>query len=755
MPRTIQTLTEGWGFALGTEKPRAFAPVRIPHDWVVGRAASPEADPGQGYIDRGGVGWYRTLVTLPNTPGARHFLDFDGVMENSAVWVNGREVGGHGYGYSCFRLEVTAAARPGENEVLVRADCTAEPADRWYSGAGLYRPVRWLTTGPAYLDEREVVVRAAFEDDDARVTLEPGFAGPVEAVLRVPDGAPVARASGTGALTLRVPAALRWSAETPALYALTLRLPDGSDEVTLRIGLREARFTPDGLYVNGARTVLKGVCLHQDMGCRGLAADPARWRQRLLTLKEMGCNAIRAAHHMHSAAFMDLCDELGFYVYEEAFDKWHSGAYHRYFADWRADLDAMLKRDRNRPSVLLWGVGNEVESQGQPSMLQTLAQLTDYVRAADPTRPVTYAMNPHFKRPADIDPSQVKDIQALVDEVDELEIDDLDEKLARMALILRHVDVIACNYQEQWYPRIHALAPEKPVLGTEVYQYFMGDPGHYQNYTEAVPSLVPLTTPYVVGGMIWAGYDYLGESMGWPSRGWTGALIRANGDRRASYYLHQSYWTSRPMVYLAVLDYSLGDELAKEHWDFPPYEAHWDFPAIHKQPVPFLIATNCERVLVYAGGREFAPPLPSASPNRLITGYLPYVPGTVEVRGYNGDREVCRYALRTPGPAVALAFDPAERPTGGDELLLTVRATDAAGTPTRREDRAVTFRVEGPAELLGTENGNLMAPVPADPRTLSLWRGQASVALRLTGEPGPVRVRATADGLAQGELTIA
>ena len=415
MLRNVVLLEQGWSFSLGTrECPGHFAPVRLPHDWAAGLRACEDAPASQGYFDRRGVGWYRLRFTPPTGgEGARHYLDFDGVMENSTVWLNGHELGGHGYGYAPFRLEATPHVRPGENEVLVRADCTAEPADRWYSGAGLYRPVRWMVLPQEHLDERSVILRTRFDGDRVTLTIATGTERPAEAVLCQWDGLPVARAVGASEVRISLDHPRRWCAASPYRYRLALRLLASGevlDEITMPVGFREVSFKPGkGLYVNGERTVLRGVCLHQDMGPAGIAATPEMWRARLLNFREMGANCVRAAHHMHSAAFMDLCDELGFYVYEECFDKWHSGAYRRYFdANWQADVNAMLLRDRNRPCVLIWGVGNEVENQAQAGMIETLKRLTEHVRAIDPTRPVSYAMNPHFKRGSNVDLAAVK-----------------------------------------------------------------------------------------------------------------------------------------------------------------------------------------------------------------------------------------------------------------------------------------------------------------------------------------------------------
>ena len=339
-----------------------------------------------------------------------------------------------------------------------------------------------------------------------------------------------------------------------------------------------------------------------------------------------------------------------------------------------------------------------------------------------------------------------------MDEAVEHEIDDLNEKLDCIDRIAEHVDIISCNYQEQWYARIHERQPNKLILGTEIYQYFMGEETHLQNYAQKMPALVAKSAEYIIGGIVWSGVDYLGESMGWPSKGWTGAPVRVDGSRRFSYWMLKSHWTTEPMVRLGVLDYTLPPEYTKEHWSVPPYAEHWDFP--HPGVLPFMVATNCERVLLYVNGRELAPPAPDSFPNRLITGYLPYAPGTVEAVGLIGGREVCRHALKTPGPAARLAFEPVPvKPFPGCRLMLSVQAMDAQGTPVLRESRTVSFRAEGPVATLAAGNADLAEHASFSEHTQPLWQGRACAIVALTGR-GRAIIRAEADGLEPAQTEI-
>ena len=666
----------------------SFSPVDLPHDWAVSRPFNKEMDDGapQGFRDRWGIGWYKKTVTLEEKKeGMRYFLYFGGVYENATLWVNDKEIGTHKYGYSSFQMDITDEIKAGDNELLMRVDNSVTPADRWYSGCGIYRNVALHIVPEEHLDLWEIQVHTKLEGADAIVEVETNSTVPVQGIL-----CPIRKSienddadtnntdindtdyedaeaqevlfaetseSLDGTLQFHVKNAKLWSADDPQLYRLILSTEN--DKVSVNIGIREVVFdSKKGMLVNGVPTKLKGVCLHQEAGCLGTAVTKEIWRERLTHLKKLGCNAIRAAHHTYSEEFLDLCDEMGFYVYEECFDKWKGGLYGRYFdKNWESDVEAMVKRDRNRACILIWGVGNEVENQGQDSMLAILKQLSDKVRSLDSSRPITYAMNPHFKRESNVDLSKIKDIQQFVDEVSDTEIYDAKERVSRIAKIAEIVDIISCNYQEQWYELIHEQIPNKLILGTEVYEYFCGHYDQMQNFTEQIPSAIPFEYDYCIGSFIWTGYDYLGESMGYPAKGWSGAPIRTNNEYRPVAYMLKSIWSEEPVVHFSVMDYSLDDEGVKEHWDSPIYADHWHFPQFRKTLIPYMIASNCDEVHLFLNGKQFFIPRPSECKNGIITGFLPWQPGTVTVVGYQNGKEACRHEVVTPGMAVALAFD--------------------------------------------------------------------------------------------------
>lgn len=776
--RKIQNLNDGWEFALQRgEREPAYIPVSIPHDWAVSSPMNRDMEQGkeQGFFDRWGIGWYRRKLCMKKKDKTRCFLCFDGIYENSTIWVNGREAGGRKYGYSSFSLDITELLADGENDILVKADNTQIPADRWYSGAGIYRKVYLLAVPEEHLQEENVILETMIEGKAGILKILCGTKEPVRAVLRgggkiFEERSVLRERDGRleSEIVIRVPDAALWDAAHPVLYDLTLQLEsDGtvSDEITLKTGFRDVLLTPDkGLFINGVLTKLKGVCLHQEAGVWGTAVTEEIWRERLIELKKIGCNALRLAHHIFMPEMLDLCDELGFYVYEECFDKWTGGAYGRYYeTEWEKDLSCMVKRDRNHPCILFWGVGNEVENQAYPSMLALLEKHVSKIREYDTTKPVSLAMNPHFAYPGrETDMAEVKDIQQFVDEMKSGEIFDIDDRISQIKLIAERVDFLSCNYQEQWYDKIHAAIPDKAILGTETYMYFRGYEEKFQNFSEKVPWLDVEERGYCIGGMIWTGIDYLGESMGYPAKGWSGALFASDMEKRPMAWLYQSYWKKEPVIRFAVMDYSIPDEGVKEHWDSPHYVEHWEFPQFTNAVIPYMIATNCEQAEIWVNDKVYFPRPAAMCLNRMITGFLPYFPGKVTVIGKNGGKEVCRQVVRTPGMAVKLAFDEEEKEilcsrlgNGGMpyQLLRKVRAYDAEDNPVFRESARVQFCVEGPAEIAGVENGDMKSREPACGSSIHLYQGRADVAVRITGT-GRVRITAFASGMAMAQAVI-
>jgi beta-galactosidase len=429
--RITTSFDQGWRF-LKADAPAAeksdfddtqWRNLDVPHDWSIEGPIDRASTTGhaQGFFPAG-IGWYRKHFVLPESyAGRRVFVEFDGVMANSDVWINGRHLGRRPYGYVSFRYELTGNLKFGkqDNILAVRADNSGQPASRWYAGAGIYRHVRLVVTDPVHLDnhgvfvttpsvnDREATVhvqsKVVNQSDNARtVTLQVSVAGPDAKVVKTAASAPQVILPGHSAIfdqDLAVASPMRWDIAHPYLSSAAVRVRDGNkvlDDEDVRFGIREVRFDPaTGFWLNGNNFKLKGVCLHHDGGAFGAAVPLDVWKRRLQSLRELGVNAIRTAHNPPSPEFLDLTDEMGFLVMDEMFDAWTVAKnpydYHLYFGDWSIpDTAQTVQRDRNHPSVIIYSAGNEIHDTPKPEMAKTiLASLVTTFHQYDPSRPVT------------------------------------------------------------------------------------------------------------------------------------------------------------------------------------------------------------------------------------------------------------------------------------------------------------------------------------------------------------------------------
>lgn len=744
-----QLINSNWEFLLNGE--RVWRKIDLPHDWAIDlpfKKDMPQAG-AQGFRDRFSKGKYRKELNIEKSKGyTNYYLHFDGVFEKSTITVNGKYAGGKKYGYSPFDVEISNLINDGKNIIELEVDNTQNPVDRWYSGCGIYRNVYLVFLPEKYIDRNKVVIM--YKDDF--IYIKTGIADSVRVEADI-EGE-LYTADGNNLIKLKIGKHKKWSAANPQLYRVKLILLENGYIEEFKVGFRNIEISPKGFFVNGKSEKLKGVCVHQDAAMFGMAVPAEIWRDRLLKLKQIGCNAMRPSHHMFAPEFMDLCDELGFYVYEECFDKWISGSYGRFYeTEWQTDLTAMIERDRNRPSVIIWGMGNEVEFQGQEEMLERLRSHTKLAHELDATRPVSYAMNPHFKRRQRVNVKDIEDIQAFVDEVDEYEIFEPDEKLKMIKGIADIVDIIGCNYQENWYELIHQNIPDKAILGTEIHQYKTDVCEQLNAYTDKIPWLHVEDKDYVIGGMIWTGIDYLGESVVWPAKGWSGALFYPDMTPRASAYIMKSYWSDEPFVKFFVLDNSFRDEGVKEAWDIPRYVSHWHFPQVYRSLIPVMTVSNCDRVEIRINGKLMLNAYPSEYKNRLVEAILPYEKGTVEIIGYKNGKKVVLEIVKTPESASQLVFDnELVEINPGEHKILKVTAADKDGNPLVHENANIRFATMGNVEVFGVANGDIMSFEPYRHNEIHMYRGSAVVAIKV--KEGGGKVHAFADGMLSAECII-
>jgi beta-galactosidase len=779
-----------WKFLLGDPEgaeredypDRTWRRVDLPHDWVIEQPfdrgeeeESCAAQNMQGFFAWKGTAWYRKTFVLAGerlaAPGTGVFLYFGGVYRNSRVYVNGREAGGRAYGYSSFELDITGFARAGNNTVAVRVDNGCEPPDRWYSGSGIYRNVYLRIVPALHIKTWGVRIGATPTDSEegsglhgsgryrsAEVTVETtvvnrdGGTGEGRVVLAItgPDGTVAAETSGLvqvppcGEVTVRQrvvienPHLFLWSAETPHLYRAVLRLQradgtggvaaEGPVEMEMPFGIRSIELLPHrGMRVNGKAVTLKGVCLQHDCGILGAAYYDEAWRRRLLALKSIGCNAVRTSHKPPAEEFLDLCDELGFYVIDECFDKWRSGYYAAHFdEDWRRDLEGFVLRDRNHPSVFLWSVGNEVDEQGTGAMPETLRALVSYVRALD-DRPVTCALQPHVV-PRSLVGTPVSRLVEITKTLTEA------------------VDVLGLNYHEPLY-EAYSAAIDKPIVGTESYEYYSSTSENYEDVVSKHPWRYVLENDNVLGQFIWAGIDYLGESVGWPAKGWAGAMLDICGFPKPNAYYRKSIWSAEPVVYLGIYDNGRPD-YARGRWSFPHTASHLNLDHLKRRTVKAAVYTNCDYVELRINGVKWGTRRPGNFENGIIEWTFEYDEGEIEAIGCRDGIAVCRHLLKTAGPAHRIKLVP-DRETlkAGGIAHIEVSVTDEAGTLCPADSRLVEFALRGDGEILGASSPDLNTPLGFRLPKTSVCGGRALVIVRAGASPGPLCLTAYADGL--------
>ncbi|HVS73064.1 MAG TPA: glycoside hydrolase family 2 TIM barrel-domain containing protein [Phycisphaerae bacterium] len=552
-PRQVQSFDKDWRFlksdATGAEAP-AFADsswehVDVPHDWaILGPFTADAPTRGSGAFAPSGVSWYRKNFSLPaGADGKQVFIDFDGVMANSDVWVNGFHLGKRPYGYIAFQYELTGHLNPAgqPNVIAVRTDTSEQPASRYYEGAGIYRHVRLEIEDPVHIDHWGTVVTTPnVTPDSATVHLTAKVVNQsqaprdvaLEVTLLGPDGKPAGTAKGKSqtvaagqSVTLDQDITLNkpdiWDIDHPAMYKAVATInADGKaiDDDTVPFGIRSFVFSPEtGFSLNGKNFKLKGVCLHADAEGFGIAVPEDEWIYRLDTLKSIGVNAVRTAHNPPSPQFLDACDKVGMLVMDETFDCWTVGKntydYHIFFKQWNLiDARDMVMRDRNHPSIILYSSGNEIHDTPNAELAKSILKpLVAAIHEADPTRPVTQAL---FRPNSDGEGGAYKN------------------GLSDM------LDVVGTNYRDDELLAAHAAKPSIKIVGTENKK----DLGSWEKVRD---------NPAYSGHFIWSGVDYLGETFAFPNIGAGSGIVYDSDQIKPEGYQDATWWVDQPVVYMA------------------------------------------------------------------------------------------------------------------------------------------------------------------------------------------------------------
>jgi len=759
--RITTSFDPGWRFVKadepGAERPEfddsAWRTLDVPHDWSI-EGPFDEKNPtgGAGAFLPAGVGWYRKHFPLPADYARRRvFIDFDGVMANSDVWINGAHLGKRPYGYVSFRYELTGHLSFGDqrpNVLAVRVDNSGQPASRWYAGAGIYRHVRLVVADPTHVEQWGTFVTTprvsagqAAVHVRSTVVNQSDASGAVflEIAILGPDGRPV-RSARTKAQSIPagesadfeqdilVKAPRLWDLERPALYRALIKVRVGRttlDEEAIPFGIREIRFdAATGFWLNSRNMKIKGVCLHHDAGGLGAAVPLRAWERRLERLKQLGVNAIRTAHNPVAPEFLDLCDRMGLLVMDEMFDVWtvrkNPYDYHLYFKEWsQTDTRDTVRRDRNHPSIVLYSAGNEIRDTPKAELARAiLISLRDVFHQNDPTRPVSQAL---FR------PNQSHDY---------------DNGLADL------LDVVGQNYRENEILAAHAARPERKIVGTEN--------GHDRKVWLALRDHPPYA-----GQFLWSGIDYLGESRRWPVVSNASGLLDRTGTPKPLAFERQSWWSDQPMVYIARRVVPAQASPTDPGWepgvrrqvqtlfhDWTPGEA-----SAHEENVE--VYSNCEQVELTLNGRSLGAQ-PRSAEDAPRNWRVPFEPGVIKPSARTGGQVVATHELRTAGKAakIVLAADRARlTPDWDDVSYVTAKVVDKNGVLVPGAADPIQFKLAGPGVIAAVDSADSASHEPFQASERRVYQGQCFAILKATAADR-ITLAASAPGLVAAEIAI-
>ncbi len=752
--------------------------INLPHDWAIEGPFTHSGGGGMGRLPTAGIGWYRKKLDIPAADASKSiFLDVDGAMSYATVWLNGQIVGGWPFGYASWRVDLSPYVKPGgANELVIRLD-NPPNSSRWYPGAGIYRNVWLVKTQPVHVGQWGTqVATPEVSKDRAAVSLKVTVANDskqgantsVATEIFVLDasgkksGAAVAKIAP---VNLQVPAGSNSIAEgaatiaNPKLWgppptqkpnryvAVTTILQDGKviDSYETPFGIRTLKFDPNtGVWINGEHVDMKGVCDHHDLGALGAAFNTRAAERQLEMLQDMGCNALRTSHNPPAPELLELTDAMGFVVMDEAFDCWARQKtpldFHLIFSDWHEqDLRAQIRRDRNHPSVIMWSIGNEVGEQFTgPSGGVLAKELCDIVHEEDATRPTTTAMN--VAKPGDALPAAV--------------------------------DIVGLNYQGAGirgspgqYPAFHQKFPEKMIYSSESAdawssrgEYMFPVPNtngvasangvgqnritHQVNAYELFSAPFGSSAdrvfesqeknPFAGGEFVWTGWDYLGEPSPFDtSRSSYSGIIDLAGFKKDRFYIYQAHW--RP--------------------DFPMAHIlpHWSWPDRVGQVTPVHVFTSGDEGELFLNGKSQGRKKKGAFEYRLRWDDVVYQPGTLKVVIYKNGKSWATDEMKTADVPAKLKLQPDRdtiRADGKDLSFVTLTVTDKAGLMSPRADNPIHFEIEGPGEIVATDNGDATSYESFPSHDRKAFNGLCLVIIRgKAGQPGKIKVTATSEGV--------
>jgi len=755
---TPDKINEGWKFSLSDTKnsqspdfdDSKWQVVDLPHDWSVKAPLNQQFASGTGYLP-GGIGWYRKTIHIPSQQqGEKVYLYFEGVYNRSEVFVNGQSLGKRPNGYISFMYDATSQIEFGKDNVIaVRVDHSRWADSRWYTGSGIYRNVWIVYANPVHIAQWGVFAYPQMNKNTSALQIETNIENAtdqrVNLVVRQelfsPDGQSVAKTSNSIAIAalqsgavktaLNVKKPALWDLEHPALYQLkTTVLQNGRtiDETITTTGFRTFTFDPDkGFALNGKEMKMKGVCIHHDAGVLGAAVPREVLKRRLLTLKELGCNAIRTSHNPQAPDLYNLCDELGLLVLNEAFDEWEfakrkwiegwnvgtpglDGSFD-FFDEWgEKDLADMVRRDRNHVSVFAWSIGNEVDYPNDPYSHPVL----DGGGNTGFTQPIFGGYKkdaPDAMRLGAI----AKRLAAVVKQYDRTR--PVTAGLAGVAMSNETeypaaLDIAGYNYTEAMYASDHQKYPRRVIYGSEN--------RHDLNVWKAVTD-----NDFIFGQFLWTGIDYLGEAGRWPSRGSGAGLLNLAGFIKPRGYFRQSLWADKPMAYLGTYPTPgrADNSRIKDTWALLEAENTRNMreervPSMDAWPVwnydegrsiRVVCYTNAARARLELNGKVAGETKDYDTNTGIIYWDIPYQAGKLEVIGLDvSNKEIVRNSIRTSRRPEKLTLVSADTIISKNRGVaqIVVRIEDENGVPVETANDEITCQIIGPARLLGLESGN-------------------------------------------------
>jgi beta-galactosidase len=746
--RKILNFDNDWRFikgdAKGAEIPSfddsSWRILDVPHDWSI-EGPYDNANPtsrGGGYLPAG-IGWYRKSFTVNEIDSKqKFFIEFDGVMANSDVWINGIHLGKRPYGYSSFSYELSGHLKfgKGESNILsVRADNSLQPASRYYTGAGIYRHVRLVVTNPVHIEQWGVYISTSQVSDkkavvnlQVRIINESSSSNSVvlETSVIDPSGKIVKSAeskqsvpSGKSVIanhSIEVADPQLWDISQPNLYKAITKIKSARntiDEQTTVFGIRSSKFeAASGYWLNDKNIKIKGVCLHHDGGAFGSAVPLRAWERRLELLKEVGVNAIRTAHNPVAPEFLDLCDRMGFLVMDETFDTWTASkpngekGYNQYFTQWwERDTRDMVLRDRNHPSIIIYSVGNEIRDNLNDSTgFKKYKDQQDLIHQLDPGRPVTMAL---FR------PNSSK---------------------VYSNGFVEKMDIVGQNYREKELVDAHLAKPERIVIGTEN--------GH--GLTEW---LILRDNPFMAGQFLWTGIDYLGEAL-WPAISYDKGLFDRTGGWKQLSYQRQSWWAEKPVVNIVRKEDNAGAGDFVANWtpvDFGTYD-----------DARVQVYSNCDEVELFLNDKSLGSKIKPADDSPRAWD-VTFEKGTLKAVAKNKGIEVATDELKTAGnPArIILTADKSKITNSWDDVsYVTAAVVDSDGIICPNVNKLISFVVSDSGIIAAVDNGDNNSHEAYQASERSVFMGRCIAIIKARTASGKITVTASSPELISGSVTI-